>query len=700
MPSDASIRRIMEQSKSVVEVPFSYPSYTLPSKVALPTCSETCEICVQHYLPESKDWNPENPRAIIPHSDVEAAQITAGYVKSINANRDAIRARLRMDADLLQKRWQRKSVEKRATVVRTAMPGIHARRFQNASFLYEQERAAKEYLTALDKKKPERRNFDQFMADAMQASKIHNDSHRMQHLLPFIDAETLSRDPMSLLALLHYRSDSEIADWVMHDFEQLRAFDWMTGPPSFNLHCVIMYGTHLGRLIPWNKQSAHRHDIIGYPRAVLILEAQAALFAFLRKTVEILLEPNFWETTSGHQQWDALVQSDFGKMGPTPLVYRRTEAFRSPPRLDMVAIVECLNEHTDVMFDELWLLQTDPEYFRDYLVQAKDNETHDRLSTEWREQWVLGFALCYSVWADNLRTALNQARCVLRFQEDCGGEVRPGRSLPAGYEAVLVLFQRHLEELFEGQLHDLRCLVPQEKSFRDYFDLQGDCEPRVNISKEKLLLANPMLWNLNQLYRKSQSPTIHLAFIDHLMHEDAKNEKSRISPLLATHVSNMIAVDDIISSLRYHRPQHGVSVDAVTLAEFASSQPRALPNRKQAAFGRLYGMSKIMWPKLQAFLQLPLPPSDEPAVLLKYLRPLDQASLDFWEMACVHFMLEITESGNPRKLYSGPMYLTRLGTTILEKERRMLRYALLGWAADEQGKTFSADERTIILIWV
>lgn len=700
--SDVPIDRITEQREHVVEAPFSYPSYTLTSKAALPTCPETCKTCAQHYLPGSNGWNPADPRPMIAHSDTEAAQITADYVKSINADRDAIRARLDLDADLLLKRWLRKSVDKRATVVRTAMPDVLARRFQTARLFYEQRRVAKGYWSTLDKKKRSR-GFDQYMTEGLQAFKIHNDAHRKQHLLPFIDIESLSQDHMSLLALLHYRSDSDITDWVMHDFEQLRiGFNWTFGPPSFNPHCVIMYGIHFGRLIPWNKQSAHRLDIIGYPRAVLILEAQATLFAFLRKTVEILLEPGLQETVSGHQQWDALVQSDFGKIGPTPLDCRRTEAFRSPPRLDMVAIVECLNEQTDVMFDELWLLQTDPEYFRDHLAQAKNNETHDRLSMEWREQWMLGFALCYSVWADNLRITLKQARYVLMLQEDFESEVRPGRSLPPKYEAVLVLFQRHLEELFQGQVHDLRCLVPQERSFRNHFTLLKDCEPKVNTTVEKLLLSNPMLWNLYQLYNNnpSQSPTFHLAFIDHLMREDAKNEKSRISPLLATHISNMIAVDDIISRLKYHRPQHDPSTDDETLDTLAVSQPRTLPNRLKSAFGRVYGVSEIMWPQLQTFMQLPLPPSDEPVVLLRYLQPLDQASLDFWEMACVHLMLEITGSGHPEKLYSCPMYLTYLGNTEAEQERRALRYARLKQAADEQSKISLFDERVTILTQV
>jgi hypothetical protein len=135
--SDAIIDRMTKQTERAVEAPFSYPSYTLTSKAALPTCPETCKTCAQHYLPDSNDWNPLNPRPMVPHSDIEAAQITADYVKCINADRDAIRTKLKTDADLLLERWQRKSIEKRATVIRTAMPKVQARRFQNPWRYYE-----------------------------------------------------------------------------------------------------------------------------------------------------------------------------------------------------------------------------------------------------------------------------------------------------------------------------------------------------------------------------------------------------------------------------------------------------------------------------------------------------------------------------------------------------------------------------------
>ncbi|KAH0164206.1 hypothetical protein KCU67_g5250, partial [Aureobasidium melanogenum] len=642
----------MEQPKSVVEVPFTYPSYTLTSKAALPTCPETCKVCAQHYLPKFAVCHPIAPRAMVPYSDTEAAQTTADYVKRINDDRDAIRAKLKMYGDLLLKRWQRKSIEKRATVVRTAMPEIYSRRFQSARLLSDNKRAFAQHYSTISIKKFKARGAEQCMTDSMQALKLHNDSHRKQQLLPFIDIETLSQDYMSLLALLHHRSGPDITDWVMHDFEHLRA-------------ALIGRWDHL---LSTHTQSAHRHDIIGFPRAVLILEAQATLFAFLCKTVEILLEPSIQGATVGHQQWDVLVQSDFGKIGPKPLVGRRLEAFRSPPRLDMATIVETLVTQTEIMFDELWLQQTDPLYLRAHLVQAKDSELHDRMAKESREEWVLEFALCYSVWADNFQTALDLAVFVFKMQEDLGRG-------------------KNMEQMFQGQLRDLRCLVIQEKPFRDYFENLGrGGELKVKLSPEKMLLANPMLWNMIQLYTRSEShsSTFHLAFIDHIMREDAKNEKNRISPLLATHIASMIAVDDIMSSLRYHRPQHGVSVDAEMLAELVAELPRTLPERQQQALGCMYAYKGFMWPKLEAFMNLPPPPSEEPYVLLKYLRPLDEALHQFWQWACVSFFHEIERSGQSLHLYSDPMFLTMIGTMQIERARRALWYANLERVASEQ----------------
>lgn len=47
-----------------------------------------------------------------------------------------------------------------------------------------------------------------------------------------------------------------------------------------------MQGSKYGQLKKWEKDAAHRFDIIGFPRAQLILEAQEKILKLLRNIVE------------------------------------------------------------------------------------------------------------------------------------------------------------------------------------------------------------------------------------------------------------------------------------------------------------------------------------------------------------------------------------------------------------------------------
>ncbi|KAK0113452.1 hypothetical protein ONS96_014318 [Cadophora gregata f. sp. sojae] len=55
---------------------------------------------------------------------------------------------------------------------------------------------------------------------------------------------------------------------------------------------VVMRGPEIGKLVPWNADSGHSLECIGFPKPHLIMDAQQAAFATVRKIVEVLsLEP-------------------------------------------------------------------------------------------------------------------------------------------------------------------------------------------------------------------------------------------------------------------------------------------------------------------------------------------------------------------------------------------------------------------------
>ncbi|KAK0945914.1 hypothetical protein LTS01_026053, partial [Friedmanniomyces endolithicus] len=43
---------------------------------------------------------------------------------------------------------------------------------------------------------------------------------KKMQLPPYCDVQTLSEDPMNLIAILHYRSNTDPANWVLFDSEQ------------------------------------------------------------------------------------------------------------------------------------------------------------------------------------------------------------------------------------------------------------------------------------------------------------------------------------------------------------------------------------------------------------------------------------------------------------------------------------------------
>lgn len=58
-----------------------------------------------------------------------------------------------------------------------------------------------------------------------------------------------------------------------------------------------MYGSDYGKIKPWDGRSvswdagaAHQGDTLGFPRAQLVLEAQANIMAFLRTVMDKILE--------------------------------------------------------------------------------------------------------------------------------------------------------------------------------------------------------------------------------------------------------------------------------------------------------------------------------------------------------------------------------------------------------------------------
>ncbi|KAK3656874.1 hypothetical protein LTR56_002855 [Elasticomyces elasticus] len=328
-----------------------------------------------------------------PPLDAQAAAATCGFVESAKKDLSIVRQKISTHGDVLQRRWVRRSDKERAKIVLNAMPEAC---LENFAWARMQNGLARKFTAFLHDCGSKSMGRAKAAEKLQELSSAYEHRSRKMYLLPYCDAQTLSEGPMALLGLLHHRANSDAAAWVTFDMEQTRlAFEGLIARPSYNPHAVVMYGPHFGRLIPWNKQSAHQEDIIGYPRAVIILEAQCVLTRFLRTIVDLILKNGMDAALPGRSQWDALVASEFHAIsGP---LSRRLDAFNAPPQYDIEAIVRVLEERHKAMLDEIEGLQTDPLYFRNHIQRFRDSTYDQTQKDDARDIFIVCLTLGY-IW--------------------------------------------------------------------------------------------------------------------------------------------------------------------------------------------------------------------------------------------------------------------------------------------------------------
>jgi hypothetical protein len=75
--------------------------------------------------------------------------------------------------------------------------------------------------------------------------------HRKHLLVPFIDIETLTKNPATFVGLVNARARSLPEEWALYDSEQLR-YSWGIGAFKIAFHggAVVMHGSDYGKLVP------------------------------------------------------------------------------------------------------------------------------------------------------------------------------------------------------------------------------------------------------------------------------------------------------------------------------------------------------------------------------------------------------------------------------------------------------------------
>jgi hypothetical protein len=532
------------------------------SDVEASLCTPPCECTdCQHGFYAS--WEQNSPcfwyRGRL--SDRDAERIAAGYVRDAQQERQYLLERLASHADIIVNRWKKKSRDKRQALLMETIPELCEHRWLIPRYCFMPESK----LVGLGDRTWTRRS---------------------QLLLHWLSLEALKMNPAVLFALLHNRTAYPPQDWATFDGRQL-ILSWALGyfDVKYSGKCVMMYGPRYGELIDWQAGPAHRADIIGFPKAHLILEAQAYLLGALRKITDKILEGVDLDKPATSEKWKLMTTLGFRHTNEVELWSPYTnQAFSAPPVFSIDNLIDIAQTRAESLGDHLWLLQTEPAYMRRYIRVICQGEFYKAIKKEAAGDIVTTelFSDVISYWHWSwIKSECEYVKSVHnRFRDS----IHPGESLPPEYDGALGALELLLvNEVIKRGIY-LGKEMPQRPGFSQNWNFQWqpahgptvfklDRKPGATLEQKDLFTRDPLEWSLLQMQAEPDKQTnydhAHLfAFLESHLASSNPKEKARVDEVLYQKLSDLAACHEMLVSVRLHRPQNKArDIDEVEKSE-------------------------------------------------------------------------------------------------------------------------------------
>jgi hypothetical protein len=401
---------------------------------------------------------------------------------------------------------------------------------------------------------------------------------RCKLLLPWLNTDVLKRNPAVLYALLYYRTAYTPQDWAAFDSRQL-TLSWACGwlDVDFSRKCVIMYGPRYGELVEWEEAAAHRADILGFPRARLVLEAQAYLLATLSRVVDQLLENVDEPLPPRTEKWmDLTAKAAFKYTGEVEFWSPYTNQALSPPPpavLDIEHLLSLAKTRLDATADRLWNLQCDIATVRRYVKLVAENPLYRKMKL--KTQVAAGPVSCAVIqdvfdhyWWRWLEMECRHVRELHRRFRD---NIRPGHPLPSQYDRALGGLEILLVNQVIRRASVLGGVLPFSPGMSSHYKM--GMEPGTLTTKMRLtritpsntqdsLNNDPLDWVLTQLLGKPDTQThfdhaLLFSLLQHHMSSDVSwKEKGRVDERIYTKLSDLATCHEMLVSVRLCRPQN------------------------------------------------------------------------------------------------------------------------------------------------
>lgn len=392
----------------------------------------------------------------------------------------------------------------------------------------------------------------------------------------------MSKNPAVLLGLIRTRARDAPADWAPYDHEQLRS-PWGLGllDVVFNNGAVIMFGPRFGTHTHWQKEPAHRFDIVGFPRAKLVLEAQATLLGFLQRAIEQLLSGCDGSAASGSSRWNVIVDGGLKMTGHAAAWYNFVQTpFTGPPRFDVDALITLVQSRVAATGDHLMLLQTEAPYFRRYLqklyqMQAVETVREKQVATKvlaWElieDVNIHWFWRCVMLEFEHLQTLYH------RFRDS----IVPGAVLPKKVDQALGALELVLVNAILMRSQQLQAIISQRPGFRSNYiyhgttmNAKGVYETAIEFKKfaanadegNAIIYREERLWwILLQLQGEPDSHTrfryaMLLDMLDDHLANATSAERARLDEILYDKLSDYATLLELLWYVRLHCPRNTI----------------------------------------------------------------------------------------------------------------------------------------------
>jgi len=408
-------------------------------------------------------------------------------------------------------------------------------------------------------------------------------------LLPYINLESLTNDPAKFLNLLYNRIQHNPEQWAPYDnFLLIKQWEIGALKTVYNPNCIIMHGLNYGKLAPWNDQTSHGWTTIGFPRAILVLEAQEKLLGFLRGVVERLVEGA--EIENGTENSDA-----FGKALELGLrISNETsgrfefasaylnQPFCAPPVFDIRRLLSIAQLQLNMHGDHLWLLQTDASYTRRYVRVVLAGEFGETLNKNFKDGvaalQMYRDAVIFWFWSSIMAELQNLQALHSKFE----GKIRPELSIPEPYGRALASLEALLEDQIARRAKHIEAILPFRPGFSQKWEFENRSRLQtvsfrtrrrgsgifINLFFEDrlecclLMLADPdqdpAEKSISKHTPRYEYSTFFAALEDHLAqcrNNGRKDELARLDEAPYCEISNVAAIHHMLSILRLHLPR-------------------------------------------------------------------------------------------------------------------------------------------------